>query len=66
MLGTIGILYGIVKAVGLYNSSKPAKAPLANDAEDKFVASYVEKWKESRKVPRWIRGERDVFIAPDH
>jgi hypothetical protein len=56
----------VIKSVGFYNSTKPEKTPITSEAEDKFVHEYVEQWKASRKIPRWIRGERDVFIAPDH
>jgi hypothetical protein len=59
--GTLGAYAGIIF---LYKTLKSSPKPEALEAEEQaFVDSYIKKRQEDLKIPRWIRGERDVFVG---
>ncbi len=50
----------------MYNSTKKPTRPALGADEAAFVQAWISKAKHEKDVPKWLKGERTVFIPSDH
>jgi hypothetical protein len=66
LLGVFGAYYLIYASVKFMTSGKEKKQEEFEPEKQQFIDQYIKKYYEDQKIPKWVRGEREVFVAHHH